>query len=117
MNPPPQEFERHPNVDPYLQDKMEEAEILGGVDIRNVEVGKSLLVTTLNSKYTIEHREDGFYISGGERFKNPVLAVINGSTYGGSVIKDQFIGRGMHLEFIVDKKTIVTSPIQEVEEI
>jgi hypothetical protein len=41
---------------------------------------------------------------------------IAGSTWGGSMLKVRFIGRGMHLEFHhpAYSTPIVTSPIQEI---
>jgi len=44
---------------------------------------------------------------------------IHGSTWGGSMLKRRFIGRGMQLEFRhPDYSTpIVTSPIQEIQEL
>jgi hypothetical protein len=49
----------------------------------------------------------------------PVLIIIHGSTWGGSMLKRRFIGRGMHLEFRhPDYSTpILTSPIQEIQEL
>jgi hypothetical protein len=43
---------------------------------------------------------------------------IAGSTWGGSMLKVRFIGRGMHLEFHhpAYSTPIVTSPIQEIRE-
>jgi NAD-dependent oxidoreductase involved in siderophore biosynthesis len=43
---------------------------------------------------------------------------IAGSTWGGSMLKQRFVGRGMHLEFCHPEypTPIVTSPIQEIRE-
>ena len=47
----------------------------------------------------------------------PVLAHITGSTWGGAMLKESFIGRGMRLEFRCEAaRPIVTSPILEIEE-
>ena len=48
----------------------------------------------------------------------PVLVAIAGSTWGGSMLKLRFIGRGMHLEFHHPqyRTPIVTSRIQEIQE-
>jgi hypothetical protein len=48
----------------------------------------------------------------------PVLVEIAGSTWGGSMLKLDFVGRGMHMEFHHPEyeTPIVTSRIQEVRE-
>ncbi|MFI5098810.1 MAG: hypothetical protein ACHQT6_12625, partial [Candidatus Acidiferrales bacterium] len=48
----------------------------------------------------------------------PVQVTIAGSTWGGSMLKVRFIGRGMHLEFHhpAYSKPIITSLIQEIRE-
>jgi hypothetical protein len=47
-----------------------------------------------------------------------VQVAISGSTWGGSMLKLQFVGRGMHLEFRHPEypTPIVTSPIQEIRD-
>jgi hypothetical protein len=47
-----------------------------------------------------------------------VRVAIAGSTWGGSMLKLRFVGRGMHLEFShpAYRTPIVTSPIQDVRE-
>jgi hypothetical protein len=47
-----------------------------------------------------------------------VQVAIAGSTWGGSMLKLQFVGRGMHLEFHHPEYAtpIVTSPIQEIRD-
>jgi hypothetical protein len=48
----------------------------------------------------------------------PVQVTIAGSTWGGSMLKMRFIGRGMQMEFHhpAYNTPIVTSPIQEIRE-
>ena len=48
----------------------------------------------------------------------PVQVTIAGSTWGGSMLKVRFIGRGMHLEFHhpAYSAPIITSAIQEIFE-
>ena len=58
-------------------------------------------------------------ISGHPEFcPEPVLVAIAGSTWGGSMLKLRYIGRGMHLEFCHPeyRTPIVTSRIEEVRE-
>jgi hypothetical protein len=108
-----------------------ESELAGGADITKLEAGKRLVVKTKNTTYTIEHREDGFYIWGNRKYcPVPTKCHINGSTWGGSMLKLHWIGIGMYMEFIIDMPKeerkvgevdghgrIVTSQIQEVFEL
>lgn len=123
---------------PYLSDdinnKIAESELLGGVWIRQPEgeavkdepylpVGKSVKVQTKNTLYLVENRADGTYISGNQKYcPTPVKCYIQGSTWGGSMIKLGWIGRGQYLEVTLEEgphagKTITTSMIQEVTEL
>jgi hypothetical protein len=47
-----------------------------------------------------------------------VQVAIAGSTWGGSMLKLQYVGRGMHLEFRHPEYStpIITSPIQEIRD-
>jgi hypothetical protein len=58
-------------------------------------------------------------ISGHPRFcPDPVEVIICGSTWGGSLLKQYFIGRGMHLEVMHPAhQRIVTSRIVEIRDL
>ena len=63
------------------------------------------------------NRGDGkALISGHPEFcPDPVLVTVDGSNWGGSMLKMSFIGRGMHLEFRHPAfQTIVTSRIVDI---
>ncbi|SPE34816.1 conserved hypothetical protein [Candidatus Sulfopaludibacter sp. SbA6] len=78
-----------------------------------------LEVRTQNRAYTIRYQGDNqAFISGHPVFcPEPVLVNIHGSTWGGSMLKEHFIGRGMHLEFRHPTyEPIVTSVIEDVTE-
>jgi hypothetical protein len=96
-----------------------QSEIEGGVDLNSVPPDTVLEVRTRNNLYTIVHKGAGLAtISGHPVYcPEPVLAHIKGSTWGGAMLKENFIGRGMRLEFqIEEQKPIVTSRILEIEE-
>ncbi len=122
----------HPNLTPEVNAAIIKSELLGGVWVEDhpdyvnddikaqpvLPVGHALRVMTKNTGYVIEKRPDGFYISGHSRYcPVPIKCNIHGSTWGGSMLKMDFVGRDMNLEFSIDGKTIVTSTIQEIEEI
>lgn len=96
---------------------MIQSEIEGGVYLHRVAPGTVLEIETQNRVYTIISRNGGEqWISGHPVFcPEPVPARINGSTWGGSMLKEHFIGRGMHLEFHVhEMPPVTTSRIVEI---
>lgn len=113
-------FQPHPNLSDEVNNAIAESELAGGVFLDKLAVGKKLQVETRNTTYTIERREDGLYISGNAKYcPEPVKCSIPGSNFGGSMLKMNFVGRGMFLEFHTDAHptVIVTSQIQEVTEV
>jgi len=123
----------HPNLSDEINRNISKSEIEGGVyvhdhpDFVNAEikaqpvlpVGKVMLIQTKNTLYRLEKRgPKEFYISGSPRFcPEPTKAYIAGSTFGGSMLKMGFVGRGMHLEFSTDAhRNVTTSEIQDVWE-
>ena len=112
-------FEPHPNLSDAINRNIIQSEIEGGVHLRNLPAGTVLEVQTQNHVYTIVSDRDGTaWISGHPVYcPDPVLVSIHGSTWGGSMIREQYIGRGMHLEFgHPDFLAITTSRILDVHE-
>ena len=99
-----------------VNNRIVRSEIEGGVHLQGIDKGTSLLVETENRNYRIEFRDAGTYISGHPVFcPTPVPVSLHGSSWGGSMLKVDYIGRGMHLEFHhPDFKTITTSRIVEI---
>ncbi|MCU1237237.1 MAG: hypothetical protein JWP63_5204 [Candidatus Solibacter sp.] len=94
-----------------------QSEIEGGVHLRDLVPGTVLEVRTQNRAYTIRYKGwDQAEISGHPVFcPHPVPVTIHGSTWGGSMLKTRYIGRGMRLEFGHAKSDpIRTSIILEV---
>lgn len=127
----------HPNLSDEINANLAKSEILGGIWLSlpgeyatearkealakgNVlTVGKSLKVQTRNTLYVIEKRgENDFWISGHAKYcPVPTKANIHGSTFGGSMLKMNYVGRDMHLEFsIPGHDPITTSAIQDITE-
>jgi len=108
---------------PFLGDRVNhniaQSEIEGGVHLRDVRPGTVLEIRTQNRAYTLQYEGDGeALISGHPVFcPEPVKVRIHGSTWGGSMIKEHYIGRGMHLEFNHPVfEPIITSMIEDVVE-
>ncbi len=99
-----------------VNNRIVRSEIEGGVHLDRIDEGTSLQVETENRHYRIEFRDSGTFISGHPVFcPKPVPVSVHGSSWGGSMLKVAYIGRGMHLEFHhPDFKTITTSRIVEI---
>ena len=112
-------FAPHPNLSDQINSNVIQSEIEGGVHMRDLALGAVLEVQTCQRWYTIVNQGDGDALISGhpEYCPVPVRVKIHGSTWGGSMLKEQFIGRGMHLEFRhPDFLPITTSRILEVRE-
>ena len=111
------QFRPHPNLAEGVNDNIVRSEIEGGVHLANLPPGTILRVETRNHQYTIVFQGlDRVLISGHPEFcPEPVAATIHGSSWGGSMLKAHFIGRGMHLEFAPGgRPTIRTSTVLDV---
>jgi hypothetical protein len=96
-----------------------QSEVEGGVYLRDLRPGSTLLFETRNRVYEMVFLGDrAAMISGHPRFcPEPVKVEIAGSTWGGSMIKLKFIGRGMRLEFEHPvHHRVITSAIVEIRE-
>jgi len=115
--PEPKLFAPNPNFCDRINRNIVRSEIEGGVHLKDVQPGTVLEVETENRAYTIRYQGSGrAFISGHPVFcPEPTLVTIHGSTWGGSMIISEYIGRGMHLEFGEPKSVpITTSMIVEV---
>ena len=97
----PRLFQPHKNLGDAVNACFVQSEIEGGVYLRDLPPGTVLEVQTQNRAYTILYKGwDQALISGHPVFcPEPVPVTIHGSTWGGSMLKARFIGRGMCLEF------------------
>lgn len=95
------------------------SETLGGISLKDLEVGQKIEVQTEHHVYLIERRADGFYISGDPKyFPISTKVTIFGAKLGGTIIKSGFIGRGLSLEISHPKeedKRVYTSEVTEVK--
>ena len=110
-------FQAHPNLSDEINRNIIQSEIEGGVDLRDLPAGSVLAIQTQNRFYrVVSLGDDTALISGHPEFcPDPVQVRIHGSTWGGSMLKTRYVGRGMHLEFehpIHD--TVITSQIVDI---
>ncbi len=113
-------FEPHPNLSDEVNRNIVRSEIEGGVYLEELPPATVLQIRTQNHCYTaVLLGRSNALLSGHPQYcPEPVLVVIAGSTWGGSMLKLHFVGRGMHLEFHHPeyRTPIVTSSIQEIRE-
>ena len=115
--PVPNLFMPHPNFSDEVNRNIVQSEIEGGVYLDHLREGTVLEVQTQNRWYTIVIRSRGKeLISGHPKYcPDPVPVRIAGSTWGGSMLKARFIGRGMRVEFRHPTfRRIITSRIVDI---
>lgn len=82
----------------------------------DLHFGDLVVITTLNSVYSLQVINDGLYLVSGGWFDthnlSPLKTTINGCTWGGSIIKIDIVAAcGLCVEF---GNQVVTSPIQKI---
>jgi hypothetical protein len=115
--PVPKLFMPHPRLSDEVNRNIVQSEIEGGVYLDNLSDGEVLEVETRNRWYTIVVGRRGKDLIWGhpQYCPEPVAVRIEGSTWGGSMLKMRFVGRGMRLEFQHPTyRRIVTSRIVEI---
>jgi hypothetical protein len=113
-------FTPHPNLSDKVNGGIIQSEIEGGVFLHDLPPSTVLEIQTMHHCYrAVLLGGSDVLISGHPEFcPEPVLVAIAGSTWGGSMLKLQFVGRGMHLEFHHPEypTPIITSAIQDIRD-
>ncbi len=113
-------FSPHPNLSDLVNRQIIQSEIEGGVFLQDLPPATVLDIQTEHHLYTaVVLAESSVLISGHPEYcPEPVPVAVAGSTWGGSMLKRGFVGRGMHLEFSHPnyQAPITTSRIQEIRE-
>ena len=110
----------HPNLGDQVNRNIIRSEIEGGVHLHDLSRGAVLEIETMDWTCRLEYAgEFEGWVSGHPKFcPEPVRVYVAGSTWGGSMLKQYFIGRGMYLEFLHPvHKRILTSPVIEIREL
>jgi hypothetical protein len=110
----------HGNLNHWINHNIVRSEVEGGVYLRDLPCGAEIEVLTRNRCYRIvKQTADEALISGHPEFcPRPVLVKLDGSNWGGSMLKQGFIGRGMRLEFRHPEfRTVTTSPIADIRQV
>ena len=113
-------FSLHPNLSDTVNRHIIQSEIEGGVFLADLPPASVLEIQTQHHDYrAVTLSENSVLISGHPEFcPEPVVVAIAGSTWGGSMLKRGFVGRGMRLEFShpAYRAPITTSRIKEIRE-
>ena len=116
----PHLFRPHPNLSDEVNRNFVQSEIEGGVFLNALPPATVLEIETQHHCYQVVLLEDNnALISGHPQYcPEPIQVAIAGSTWGGSMLKCRFVGRGMHLEFRhpEHRTPIVTSRVREIRE-
>ncbi|MBI1786610.1 MAG: hypothetical protein HYR60_03535 [Acidobacteria bacterium] len=119
--PCPRLFVPHPNLSDEINRNIVQSEVEGGVYLHDLPSDSVLEIQTQNRSYKVIHRgQCQALISGHPEFcPEPVMVRIDGSSWGGSMLKTAFVGRGMHLEFSHPnyRGPIITSRILEIRQV
>ena len=94
---------------------LELVEHVEGVELGELEPLTIVLVWTWNSLYRLIVEEGGdVLLQGGPFFPEPTPAHVDGASTGGNLLKAEWIGVGLLMEFRVSGKRIVTSPVVSI---
>ena len=111
-------FTSYPNLSDAANRTVVGPEIDGGVFLDRLEPHSVLQIQTRHRCYTaVTLGGSQALISGHPEYcPEPILVTIAGSTWGGSMLKCRFIGRGMRLEYYHPEYSapIVTSRVKEI---
>jgi hypothetical protein len=86
-----------------------------GVSLTDLEPLTTLLVRTCHSLYRIIVWQDTtVLVQGGRHFPDVTVGRIEGSGFGGSLLKMAWIGVGLRMEICAGGRRIVTSPVRKI---
>ena len=115
----PSLFEINSHLSDDIKSNIVQSEIEGGVYLRDLRRGDVLEIETQDWVCRLVYCGDyEALVSGHPRLcPKPTRVQIAGSTWGGSMLKQYFIGRGMHLEFMHPIcGRVLTSVILEIQQ-
>ena len=86
-----------------------------GIDVHKLKPGTKIEVRTVRSFYEFEVVGPPGYLMarGGKHIDGRQKIYFSGSTYGGSMIRQGWIGQGMNMEFICNRRRISTTIAKE----
>ncbi|HKX27057.1 MAG TPA: hypothetical protein VJ302_05125 [Blastocatellia bacterium] len=64
--------------------------------------------------FLLEPEYGGAIVKGGRLLAEPVEAIVNGSTFGGSMLKLGWVGVGLSMEIFANGQRLVTTPVESL---
>ena len=120
MSTTPNLFGVHPNLSDEVNRNVVQSEIEGGVYLGSLPPSTVLEIQTQHHCYLVVLLDENEVLISGHPLycPEPIRVAIAGSTWGGSMLKRRYVGRGMHLEFRHPQYAtpIVTSRVREIRE-
>ena len=87
-----------------------------GVDLRKLEPMTTLRIRTHNSRYRLVITSGtSAIVQGGRFFQDPTPARVDGSGFGGTMLKVAWIGVGLRMEIFANDQRIITSPVRDID--
>src|SRR5262245_38619575 len=90
---------------------------LDGILLQTLEAGDVIHARTRSSDYEIfllDPEYGGAIVQGGRLLAEPVEAIVNGSTFGGSMLKLGWVGVGLSMEIFANGQRLVTTPVESL---
>jgi hypothetical protein len=90
---------------------------LEGVILESMEACDTIHARTRNSVYEIfllDPKSGRALVRGGKCFAEPMEVIVNGSTFGGCMLKAGWLGVGLQMEFLANGRRTITSPVQSL---
>lgn len=90
---------------------------LEGVALRTLGACDTIHVRTHNHDYEIfllDPQSGRALVRGGKYFAEPTEATINGSTFGGCMLKMGWLGVGLRMEILSAGQCLVTTPVESL---
>lgn len=98
-----------------IDDRVAELADAPGIYLRQLDPLTALVVRTRNSTYRLIVRDGtAVFVQGGRFFPDMTAARINGSGFGGSLLKAGWIGVGFRVEIFASGERIITTPVREL---
>lgn len=99
-------------LDPYLARLDDMQKEKGGIKLSKLKPGTRVIVTTLYSTYDITIIDgQKVRVKGGKHFAEEMETIFTGSSWGGSLLKLDWIGHDMRMEFAKPPKGLRTSRV------
>ena len=99
---------------PYTMDGFEQLAESEGISLPDLEPLTTLVVRTSHSVYRMMVLEDTTVLLQGGAFPEDTIGHLQGSGFGGHLLKLGWIGVGLRMEILVDGKRFITSTVRAI---